>query len=627
MQFVTCPHCQCNVPDDDADIGQAIRCLNCDLTFAVASPVPPPQTAAPPLATRRRRRKSASPSPPIIAAGFAGMLGIAILTVMGIQFAQRDSQPRRVSSAQPPTPRARVSRPRQHSVARPKPTPSVPAPPTAPAVPVPSQPTEPQSGLGGGGFGPSSDTLNEFGNPFPTSASSVPFESSTLPESKASLPETPLAPADTREATDTTRRGVSEDADRSDSEKSSDPRVDRDLVRLVKEVEPAVVRIEAKSGIAIGSGFVADAAGIVFTNHHVVRGGEVAQVAFNNGHRLAVLGALLLDAHRDLAVLKVDTTEREDPIPALSIRVTLPDKGTAVAAFGAPLGLSWSVTDGIISGKRSPAEVERALPGLPIRLSGIWIQTTAAISHGNSGGPLVDFEKQVVGLNTLASHYGRDDKEGRPTKGENINFSISCLDLIHALEKARSSDVIPLPTKVAAKPLGSGGGGGSGGIGSSTSPTGTDWLQPVRPSKRYPWLIAANSIYLDSSGKWQQMPKETRAWGHIVGFTIEAVLVQIEPTKTVVYIPLWRLGEEMKTVGSHVRTAEKELRDKGDKEGADEIDAHWTEARRALISLGERQEDMDRQQRIATGNNLRPLGPSADAVYRQFYSRGIIRGQ
>lgn len=198
------------------------------------------------------------------------------------------------------------------------------------------------------------------------------------------------------------------------------------LQELIAVIEPNVVRVDVTTefGSGNGSGFLADASGRIVTNYHVVEGCQSATVVFKGDDsqdsiRLDVEGFLHLDSKRDIAVLQV-TLPRGFGRPGLRVAEQLPSKGASVVAFGAPLGLDFSATEGIVSGIRSTAELEERI-GLENH-DGRWIQTTAAISPGNSGGPLVDRHGQVVGINTMTL-----------TIGQQLNFSLCADDIRHVL--------------------------------------------------------------------------------------------------------------------------------------------------------------------------------------------------
>src|ERR671931_2528603 len=142
---------------------------------------------------------------------------------------------------------------------------------------------------------------------------------------------------------------------------------------------------------ALGSGFVIDKAGHIVTNYHVVRGASTIQVSFSNNERFKAR-LVGVDPSTDIAVLKVDVKAR-----ALK-PLTLGDSDTVrvgdqVIAIGNPFGLDRSVTAGIVSA------VQRRISA-PNNLSiSHVIQTDAALNHGNSGGPLLDAQGDVIGVN------------------------------------------------------------------------------------------------------------------------------------------------------------------------------------------------------------------------------------
>ena len=137
-----------------------------------------------------------------------------------------------------------------------------------------------------------------------------------------------------------------------------------------------------------GSGFIIDPSGIIVTNKHVIDGAIDIKVIFENGDR--VPGKLLaVAAMADLAVVKVDAGR---PLPALqwgdskSLHV-----GDPVLTIGNPLGLGMSVSSGIVSA------LNRDIQDTPFD---DYIQTDSAINHGNSGGPMVDLDGEVIGVDT-----------------------------------------------------------------------------------------------------------------------------------------------------------------------------------------------------------------------------------
>jgi len=151
----------------------------------------------------------------------------------------------------------------------------------------------------------------------------------------------------------------------------------------------------------LGSGFIVDKAGLVITNNHVIK--DASQIAVQlPGLEKKELPAGIVgkDARLDIAVLQL-------PEP-VSSEATLGDSdalevGDWVIAIGNPLGLSNTVTAGIVSAKgRSSWDLYGEIPGYAD-----FIQTDASINPGNSGGPLVDTEGKVVGVNTAIIKEGQ----------------------------------------------------------------------------------------------------------------------------------------------------------------------------------------------------------------------------
>jgi S1-C subfamily serine protease len=142
---------------------------------------------------------------------------------------------------------------------------------------------------------------------------------------------------------------------------------------------------------AIGSGFVIDKSGHIVTNDHVVSGASRVQVSFsdNESVKARIVGE---DPTTDIAVLQVEA-------PSRALRpLTLGDSdsvqvGDEVIAIGNPLGYDRSVTSGIVSA------VGRSIQAPNLATIGHVIQTDAALNHGNSGGPLLNADGQVIGVN------------------------------------------------------------------------------------------------------------------------------------------------------------------------------------------------------------------------------------
>jgi S1-C subfamily serine protease len=153
---------------------------------------------------------------------------------------------------------------------------------------------------------------------------------------------------------------------------------------------PAVVRVEATDGgpmISTGSGFIVRANGLVVTNFHVIDGMSSSEVILQGGDRYRVMGIVVFDPDKDFAVLKVQAVDL--PVLAMGNSEKI-ERGETVFALGSPRGYPDTITDGLFS------QLLQDEQGRGFR----WIQHSAPIEQGNSGGPLVLGTGEVVGINT-----------------------------------------------------------------------------------------------------------------------------------------------------------------------------------------------------------------------------------
>jgi putative serine protease PepD len=156
---------------------------------------------------------------------------------------------------------------------------------------------------------------------------------------------------------------------------------------------------------AEGSGFVIDGNGHIATNQHVVDGASSITVTFADGKK-ASAKVVATDSSTDVAVIKVDAPRSElHPLQfADSNGVKV---GDGVVAIGSPFGLEGTVTTGIVSALNRTIQAPNNFT-----ISGA-IQTDAAINHGNSGGPLLDADGHVIGINAqIESDSGGNDGVG-----------------------------------------------------------------------------------------------------------------------------------------------------------------------------------------------------------------------
>jgi putative serine protease PepD len=180
---------------------------------------------------------------------------------------------------------------------------------------------------------------------------------------------------------------------------------------------------------AQGSGFVYDAQGHVITNQHVVEDAQSVSVTFSNGksYDATVVGT---DPSTDLAVLKVDAPASLLKPLALGDSSAL-EVGDGVIAIGSPFGLDLTVTTGIVSALHRQITSPN---GFAIADA---IQTDAAINHGNSGGPLLDFDGKVVGVNSqIESESGGNDGIGFAVPSDTVERIATALIADGSVEHA-----------------------------------------------------------------------------------------------------------------------------------------------------------------------------------------------
>lgn len=157
---------------------------------------------------------------------------------------------------------------------------------------------------------------------------------------------------------------------------------------------------EDQKQLSGGSGFIIEPEGYILTNNHVIEGADKVdvKVADRDEYRAKVVGR---DPATDLALLKIEGSK---PFP--TVRLGDSDKirvGDWVMAIGDPLNFDKSVTVGVLSGKGRYAGLSRATSAFENLL-----QTDAAINFGNSGGPLVNVNGEVVGINTAISRFAQN---------------------------------------------------------------------------------------------------------------------------------------------------------------------------------------------------------------------------
>jgi putative serine protease PepD len=197
------------------------------------------------------------------------------------------------------------------------------------------------------------------------------------------------------------------------------------VAAIAARLIPAVVSVEVRTGDTgdTGSGFVIDPAGYILTNNHVISlaatdAGASLTVVFNDaGGTRAKASIVGRDPLSDLAVLKVSADKLTvAPVGTSSALLV----GDSVIAIGSPLGLTGTVTTGIVSALHRPVHLSGEGTDTDAVIDAI--QTDASVNPGNSGGPLVDASGSVVGVTTAIRTLGGDQSGSAGSIG--LGFAI-----------------------------------------------------------------------------------------------------------------------------------------------------------------------------------------------------------
>jgi len=182
---------------------------------------------------------------------------------------------------------------------------------------------------------------------------------------------------------------------------SDNVRSELSAVDIFKKCSPSVIYIKVTdvdgNDYASGSGVIIDSSGIAITNYHVLENALAASALTSDGVTHAVLGVIGFDSNNDFAIIKIDGSNFT-PMNIGDVSSLLP--GENIFTIGNPMGLTNTISDGIVS---NPCRSD---------YSG-WIQITAPISHGSSGGALINQYGELVGITTATL-----------TEGQNLNFAI-----------------------------------------------------------------------------------------------------------------------------------------------------------------------------------------------------------
>ncbi|QDV66382.1 Putative serine protease HhoA precursor [Rosistilla carotiformis] len=177
------------------------------------------------------------------------------------------------------------------------------------------------------------------------------------------------------------------------SEAATDPESDPQAEAIVRQLRPSLVTIRVKGRDGqqrgLGSGFIVDAEGLIATNLHVISEGRRFSVETADGQSLKVLAVEASDSTHDLALVRVQPQDTK-LVPLQLAAADSIAQGARVMALGNPLGLEYSVVQGIVSAIRDVDDRQM-------------IQVAMPIEFGNSGGPLVDAKGQVHGIINMKS--------------------------------------------------------------------------------------------------------------------------------------------------------------------------------------------------------------------------------
>ncbi|MEO5975217.1 MAG: trypsin-like peptidase domain-containing protein [Ilumatobacteraceae bacterium] len=211
---------------------------------------------------------------------------------------------------------------------------------------------------------------------------------------------------------------------------SDDPSLGQSIVaQVTNALSDSVVTISSEvsdasgSGEAVGTGVVITSDGEILTNAHVVADATSVRVRFAGESEPRVAEVLAMDPGNDLALIKINATGL---IPVVFAQPGSVRVGDSVVAIGYALALDGgpTVSTGIVSAmKRTIITESGALNGL--------IQTDAAISSGNSGGPLVNLRGEVIGINTAVA------RSDATSAANNIGFSISVDEVLPEIDQLR----------------------------------------------------------------------------------------------------------------------------------------------------------------------------------------------
>lgn len=423
-QQLCCPHCAQTVAVPVSLAGQEVTCGHCAGVFLVpelqgrpSAPQRPKQSGSKQSGSNRAPARGGLNTNAKLALG-AGVLAVAIaLPTLIYAVIQSTSRPTTVAqapageSAQPAVSDGRAAPAFESAAAKAVVPTTVPGPaPSQPSVPPPtSAPLSPSAIASGPPTSVAPFSTPTADAPASNGAAKTPATASQPPTSQAPASQPPVGQTAAPPST----------------------------TALIQQIEPSVlvVQVTLERGGGIGSGFPLDDQGTFVTNYHVIEGAKSAKIKIHD-KTFDVKGYLAISPGKDLAILRADL--ERTPVAPLKLAAAKPQKGETVLTFGAPLGFDSTVSNGIVSSVRTGNELQAIFKRMSggrdayvedqhYDLDAVWVQITAPISGGNSGGPLVNLRGEVVGLNTWGV-----------VGGQNLNFAISAEHIQKLLATSQS---------------------------------------------------------------------------------------------------------------------------------------------------------------------------------------------